>query len=228
MRHVRYNRAMGKSAVMLLMFTGLLSAHAAQERLSDSAKVVQEIMATSDRAIPQDLLDKAHCIIVVPGMKKGAFIVGAKYGRGFMSCRKGNVGWSAPAGVRIEGGSLGFQIGGSETDVIMLVLNERGAEKLFSSKFTLGGDASVAAGPVGRTTSAETDAMMHAEILSWSRTRGVFAGISLKGATLRPDSDANRELYGKEIENREIIANTAAPESASPLIAQLNKYSSRK
>ena len=219
---------MSKAVVTLLAFSGILCANSAQERLSESAKVVQEIMATSDRAIPQDLLDKAHCMIVVPGLKKGAFIVGAKYGRGFMSCRKGRVGWSAPAGVRMEGGSFGFQIGGSETDVIMLVLNERGAEKLFSSKFTLGGDASIAAGPVGRTTSAETDALMRAEILSWSRTRGVFAGISLKGATMRADQDANKELYGKEIENREIVKSVATPKSASPLIAQLNKYSSRK
>jgi lipid-binding SYLF domain-containing protein len=128
----------------------------------------------------------------------------------------------------MEGGSVGFLIGGSATDVIMLVLNERGAEKLLRSKFTLGGDASVAAGPVGRTTSAETDALMHAEILSWSRTRGVFAGISLNGATLRADQDANKELYGKELANREIIKNANPPEAASTLIAQLNKYSSRK
>jgi SH3 domain-containing YSC84-like protein 1 len=219
---------MGKLAVVLLMCAGLLCANSASERLKESAIVMQEIMATTDRSIPQDLLDKAHCIIVVPGMKKGAFIVGAKYGRGFMSCRKGSVGWSAPAGMRVEGGSVGFQIGGSETDVIMLVLNQRGADKLFSSKFTLGGDASVAAGPVGRTTSAETDALMHAEILSWSRTRGVFAGISLKGATMRPDHEANSELYGKEIENRQIVENAQVPGAAQPLIAQLNKYSSRK
>jgi SH3 domain-containing YSC84-like protein 1 len=219
---------MGKLAVVLLTCTGVLCANAASDRLKESAAVLQEIMATTDRSIPQDLLDKAHCMIVVPGMKKGAFIVGAKYGRGFMSCRNGRVGWSAPAGIRVEGGSVGFQIGGSETDVIMLVLNQRGADKLFRSKFTLGGDASVAAGPVGRTTSAETDALMHAEILSWSRTRGVFAGISLKGATLRPDQDANIELYGKEIENREIVNNAQVPDAAEPLLAQLNKYSSRK
>ena len=212
---------------MLFVLTGLLRADA-PERLDESAKVIKEIMESGDRAIPQDLLDKSHCVVVVPGVKKGAFIVGAKYGRGFISCRKGNVGWSAPAGVRMEGGSFGFQIGGSETDVIMLVLNERGAEKLMKSKFTLGGDASVAAGPVGRTTSAETDALMRAEILSWSRSRGVFAGISLKGATLRTDQDANRELYGKEMANGEILASGEPPQSAAPLLAQLNKYSSRK
>jgi SH3 domain-containing YSC84-like protein 1 len=219
---------MGKLAVILFSVTATLYANTAAERLQESASVLQEIMGTSDRSIPQDLLDKAHCLIVVPGMKKGAFIIGAKYGRGFVSCRKGRVGWSAPASIRVEGGSVGFQIGGSETDVIMLVLNERGAEKLFRSKFTIGGDASVAAGPVGRTTSAETDALMHAEILSWSRTRGVFAGIALKGATMRPDNDSNRELYGKEIPNSEIVKDAAVPGAASALIAQLNKYSSRK
>jgi SH3 domain-containing YSC84-like protein 1 len=212
----------------LVCLPGLVFADTPSERLDESAKVFQEIMSASDRGIPQDLLNKAHCLIIVPGMKKGAFIVGANYGRGFMSCRTGRVGWSAPAAVRMEGGSFGFQIGGSETDVVMLVMNERGAEKLFSSKFTLGGDASVAGGPVGRTTTAETDALMHAEILSWSRARGVFAGISLKGATMRPDKDVNKELYGKEIENREVVASAAIPKPAEPLLQQLNKYSSRK
>src|SRR6185369_12951466 len=133
-------------------------------------------------------------------MKKGAFIIGGKYGRGYASCRReGNVGWSAPAGVRIEGGSFGLQIGGAETDVVMLIMNQRGMEKLLTSKFTLGADASVAAGPVGRDTSAQTDALMHAEILTWSRQRGVFAGISLNGATMREDDKTNEELYGKKI-----------------------------
>ena len=206
----------------------LAFADTAAERLGESASVLKEIMATSDRAIPQDLLEKAECMVVVPGMKKGAFIIGANYGRGFVSCRKGRVGWSAPAAIRIEGGSVGFQIGGSETDVVMLVLNERGADKLMSSKFTLGGDASVAAGPVGRTSTAETDALMHAEMLSWSRSRGVFAGISLKGATLREDKDTNKELYGKELDTREIVTKTAAPEAAAPFLSVLNRYSARK
>lgn len=185
-------------------------------------------MATSDRGIPQDLLQKAECIVVVPGMKKGAFIVGANFGRGFLSCRKATPGWSAPAAIRMEGGSFGFQIGGSETDVILLVLNKRGADKLMSSKFTVGGDASIAAGPVGRTSSAETDALMHAEMLSWSRSRGAFAGIALKGATLRADGDANKELYGSELETRDIVTKTAAPKSAASFIGLLNRYSSRK
>ena len=189
---------------------------------------MKEIMATDDRAIPQDLLQNAECIVVVPGMKKGAFIVGANYGRGFVSCRKDKAGWSAPAAIRMEGGSIGFQIGGSETDVVMLVLNKRGADKLMSSKFTLGGDASVAAGPVGRTSTAETDALMHAEILSWSRSRGVFAGISLKGATLREDKDTNKDLYEKELDTREIVYKTDVPKDAAPFLAVLNRYSARK
>ncbi|MGH9631217.1 MAG: lipid-binding SYLF domain-containing protein [Bryobacteraceae bacterium] len=201
-----------------------------EDRLREAAAVISEVMGIADKAIPQELLDKAHCAVVVPGLKKGAFIVGAKYGRGFLSCRKeGGVGWSAPGAIRVEGGSFGFQIGGSETDVVMLILNERGAEKLMSSKFTLGGDASVAAGPVGRTSSAQTDAFMRAEILTWSRSRGVFAGISLNGATLRPDMETNKELYGKKIENREIVSGSVPPPpAAEEFISQLNKYSSRK
>jgi SH3 domain-containing YSC84-like protein 1 len=203
-------------------------AETAAERLETSAAVFKEIMAVSDRSIPQDLLEKAECVVVVPGMKKGAFILGANFGRGFFTCRRSKAGWSAPAAIRIEGGSIGFQIGGSETDVVMLVLNRRGADKLMSSKFTIGGDASVAAGPVGRTSTAETDALMHAEMLSWSRSRGVFAGISLKGATLRADEDANKELYGKGLETRHIIEKSAAPKSAGALISLLNRYSARK
>src|SRR5881628_523612 len=199
------------------------------QRLEEAAAVFKEIMSTPDRSIPQDLLDKAHCIVIVPGLKKGAFIFGAKYGKGFLSCRAKGKGWSAPGTVRVEGGSVGFQIGGSESDVVMLVMNERGASKLLSSKFTLGGEGEVAAGPVGRQASAQTDAMMRAEILSWSRSRGVFAGISLQGATLRQDLSDNRELYGKTIENREIIEKgVATPKAAAPLISLLNKYSSAK
>jgi SH3 domain-containing YSC84-like protein 1 len=166
----------------------------------------------------------------VPGLKKGAFIVGAKYGKGFVSCRKKDgVGWSAPGAIRVEGGSFGFQIGGSETDVFMLLMNQRGMDRLFSTKFTLGGDASVAAGPVGRSTQAETDAAMTAEILTWSRSRGLFAGISLSGATLREDEDWNRDLYGHKVTNKEVIlGGMATPAQAEGLIATLNKYSSRK
>ena len=165
----------------------LYAGESAATRLKASAEVLTEIMATPDKGIPQELLENSECIVIVPGMKKAAFIVGGNYGRGFMLCRQpSGSGWSAPAGVKVEGGSVGFQIGGSETDVIMLVMNKRGAEKLLSSKFTLGADASVAAGPVGRTSSADTDLKMHAEILTYSRSRGVFAGVSLDGATSGP------------------------------------------
>jgi lipid-binding SYLF domain-containing protein len=200
------------------------------KRLGEAASVFSEVMATPDKGIPQDLLEKAHCIVIVPGLKTGAFIVGGKYGKGYLSCRnKSGVGWSAPATVRIEGGSVGFQIGGSTTDLIMLVMSDRGADKLLSSKFTLGGEASVAAGPVGRTATAQTDAQMHAEILSWSRSQGVFAGIALEGATLREDLDDNATLYGKRLENRDIVTNgRRAPKSAGPLMALLNRHSSRE
>ncbi len=213
-----------------LMTGGLLHGAVASDRLTDAADMMTDIMAAPDKGIPQDLLEKAQCIVVVPGVKGGAFIFGGKYGKGFMLCRKeGGVGWSAPASIRVEGGSFGFQIGVSETDVVMLVMNESGAKKLLASKFTVGADASVAAGPVGRTSSAETDAQMHAEILTWSRTRGVFAGIALQGATLRPDDDWNKELYGKAMSNRGIVmGSTPPPASAAKLLAILNKYSSRK
>ena len=213
-----------------LMTGGLLQGAMAPDRLADAADMMTDMMSAPDKGIPQDLLEKAHCIVVVPGVKGGAFIFGGKYGKGFMLCRKeGGVGWSAPASVRVEGGSFGFQIGVSETDVVMLVMNESGAKKLLSSKFTVGADASVAAGPVGRTSSAETDAQMHAEILTWSRTRGVFAGIALQGATLRPDDDWNKELYGKSMSNRDIVmGSTPPPAAAAKLLAVLNKYSSRK
>jgi lipid-binding SYLF domain-containing protein len=208
----------------------LYGAADAPKRLDDAADVLSEIMSAPDKGIPQDLLAKSECIVIVPGLKKGAFIVGAKYGKGFMLCRKtGGVGWSAPGSIRVEGGSVGFQIGGSETDVVLLVMNQGGAKKLLSSKFTIGGDASAAAGPVGRTSSAETDAQMHAEILTYSRARGLFAGISLEGATLRPDDGWNKELYGKEISNRDIVlGDTRPPASASRLLGVINKYSSRK
>jgi lipid-binding SYLF domain-containing protein len=197
------------------------------QRLDESASVFTEIMSAKDKSIPGDLLDKAHCVVIVPRMKKGAFIVGGEYGKGFISCRtKEHQGWSAPGAVRLEGGSVGLQIGGSETDVIMLVMNDRGADKLLSSQFTLGGEGEVAAGPVGRAATAETDAKLTAEILSWSRSRGVFAGLALKGATLRQDLDDNESLYGKRLENREIIAEgVTAPEPARKLLSVLNQYS---
>jgi lipid-binding SYLF domain-containing protein len=200
------------------------------KRMGEAAAVLSEVMATPDKGIPQDLLAKAHCIVIVPGLKTAAFVFGGKYGKGYLSCRnKSGTGWSAPATVRIEGGSVGFQIGGSETDLIMLVMSERGAGKLLDSKFTLGAEGSVAAGPVGRTATAQTDAQMHAEILSWSRSQGLFAGLALEGATLRQDLDDNATLYGRKLENRDIVTNgRQAPRSAAPLMSLLNKYSPRE
>jgi lipid-binding SYLF domain-containing protein len=200
------------------------------KRVDEASTVLQEVMDIADKAIPQKLLDKSECIVIVPGLKKGAFIVSAKFGRGFLSCRKkGGPGWTGPGAVRVEGGGVGFQIGGSETDVIMLIMNQRGVERLLSSRFTLGADASAAAGPVGRTAQAETDAMMTAEILTWSRSRGLFAGVSLQGATLRQDLDVNKELYGEPLENRTIVLHEKpAPATTTKLTTLLNKYSSRQ
>ena len=224
-----------KRALPLVMLTGACLVYAADknpdaERLDRAAEVFQEVMAAPDRGVPQDLLDKSACIVVVPGLKKGAFVIGAKFGRGFFACRaKSGTGWSAPAAIRVEGGSFGFQIGGSETDVIMLVMNQRGAERLLSSRFTLGGDATAAAGPVGRSATAQTDAYMTAEILTYSRARGLFAGISLSGATLRQDLDTNKALYGRTLQNKEIVqTGIAPPAAAKDFLDALNKYSSRK
>jgi lipid-binding SYLF domain-containing protein len=196
-------------------------------RLGEAAAVFSEIMAAPDKGIPQDLLGKAHCIVIVPGLKTAAFVVGAKYGKGFVSCRNaGGTGWSAPGTVRIEGGSVGFQIGASSTDLIMLVMTERGATKLMSSEFTLGAGASVAAGPVGRTATAQSDVQVSADILSWSRSQGLFAGVALEGATLREDLDDNAMLYGQRLGTSDIVrTGVRAPEAAARLIALLNEYS---
>jgi lipid-binding SYLF domain-containing protein len=178
-----------------------------EDRLDAATDTLTDMMRASDRGIPQDLIDKAHCLVVVPGMKKAGFIFGGKYGRGFAVCRRHEgSGWTATAAIRVEGGSVGFQIGASETDVLLLVMNDHAMKHLLADKFTIGGEATAAAGPVGRDMSAETDAMMHAQMLSYSRSRGLFAGISLDGATLRPDEETNRELYGRDVTNREILA----------------------
>src|ERR1051326_4947835 len=218
-------------AAGLALTTSLLAVdnHPAK-RLAEAASVFSEVMAAPDKGIPQDLLDKSHCIVIVPSLKTAAFIVGGKYGKGYLSCRsKVGPGWSAPGTVRIEGGSVGFQIGGSSTDLIMLVMSERGAQKLLESKFTLGAEGSVAAGPVGRTATAQTDAQMHADILSWSRSQGLFAGLALTGATLRQDLDDNATLYGKKLENRYIVTKgVRAPRAAAKLLALLNRYSAKE
>jgi len=200
-----------------------------KSRLENAGTVMKEILDVPDD-IPQDLLDKARCVIVMPSVLKAAFIVGGSYGRGVMVCRTGHdfTGpWGAPAMYALEGGSIGFQIGGQATDFVILVMNNRGVDSLLGSKVKLGADASVAAGPKGRTASADTDAYMRAEMLSYSRARGVFAGISLEGSTLRPDGEANKHLYGKDMSAAKIVAETKAnaPAEAQTLIDRLQKAS---
>ncbi len=200
-----------------------------EDRLENAGKVAQEIMDIPDD-IPQDIIDKADCVIVYPSVVKAAFVVGASYGRGAMTCRSGpdfRGPWGAPTMMALEGASVGFQIGGQATDFVLLVMNERGASSILSSKVKLGGDASAAAGPVGRNATAESDVTMRAEILSYSRARGLFAGISLEGSTVRPDNDANERIYGKKIEAKNIVLHGAVPvpPSAKLLISTLNQHS---
>jgi lipid-binding SYLF domain-containing protein len=214
------------SLVVLFLVAFTPAARADNERLNTAAAVLTEMTASADVGIPAAFFAKAKCVVVVPGVKKAAIGIGGQYGRGYISCKRDDGSWSAPGGIRIEGGSVGFQIGGSDTDVILVVLNDRGADRLLSSRFTVGADAAVAAGPVGRQASAQTDATMMAEMLAWSRSRGAFAGISLQGSTLREDAGENRELYGKDIGNRDIVKGTiAVPADAQPLIATLDKLS---
>jgi lipid-binding SYLF domain-containing protein len=226
---------------LIVMIAGLLAcgpvlsaknpseAKAEQERLQNAGKVMQEILHVPDN-IPQDLLDKARCVVVMPSVLKAAVVVGGSYGRGTMVCRGGkdfSGPWGAPAMYALEGGSFGLQIGGEATDFVFLLMNDRAATSLLKSKVRLGADASAAAGPKGRSASADTDAYMRAEILSYSRARGVFAGISLEGSTLRPDGEANRKLYGKSMSAAEIIAESDAdaPSAAQDLITALQQSS---
>ena len=214
--------------VACLLVTGILWAgNKATRRVDRAARVLGEIMEIKDKSIPRELLAKAHCVAVIPGLKRIGFGFGGKYGIGVMSCRgKDGKGWSGPSTVRVEGGSFGLQIGGSSSDIVLLVMNERGKEKLIQSKFTLGADASVAAGPLGRTAQAQTDVQMRAEILAYSRSRGIFAGVSVEGATLRPDHDANRKIYGRDVLPRQILmAEIPAPASCQRFISMLTKYS---
>jgi lipid-binding SYLF domain-containing protein len=215
------------AASLVGLGTSAARADTPAERLAESTTVLKEILDAPDKGIPDDLLRSAHCLVVVPGVKNAGFVIGAKYGRGFLLCRTENrLGWGAPAAVRIEGGSVGFQIGASETDVVMLVMDERSVDGILSSKFTLGGTAAVAAGPVGRSTTAQTDATFQAKILSYSRSRGVFAGVALSGATLREDRDENKELYGMDLSNKAIVSGgVMPPAAAAELIALLNRYS---
>jgi SH3 domain-containing YSC84-like protein 1 len=198
-------------------------------RLEECGTVIKEIMDIPDD-IPQDLIDKAECVIVYPSVLKAAFVVGGSYGRGAMTCRTGEhyTGpWSAPSMMALEGGSIGFQIGGQATDFVLLVMNPRGAHSILHSKVKLGGDASVAAGPKGRTASAESDVTLRAEVLSYSRSRGLFAGVSLEGSTVRPDNDANERIYDKKLDAEDIIFKgaVAVPPPAQKLIAYLNRKS---
>ena len=198
-----------------------------EDRIANSSAVMSEILNVPDN-IPRDLLDKARCVVVMPSVLKAAFIVGGDYGRGTMVCRTGKAfsgPWGAPAMYALEGGSIGFQIGGEATDFVFLIMNDRGANSLLHSKVKLGADASVAAGPVGRTTAADTDAYLRSEILSYSRARGVFVGVSLEGSTLRPDNKADRDLYGRSVTAVQIIkeSEVRAPSIASHLIAELEK-----
>jgi SH3 domain-containing YSC84-like protein 1 len=187
--------------------------------ISQSTEVFQDIMSAPDRGVPQ-------CVGIIPNLKKAGFIVGAKYGKGVMVCRTDH-GWSAPEVVRIEGGSIGLQIGAGETDVVMVVQNMDGEKRLMQDKFTFNASAGAMAGPVGRTTQAETDAQLHAEILSYSRSRGLFAGIDLGGATLRPDHDDNRALYGRDVTPKEILMGSVTPPpSANALYSELDRYRS--
>ena len=219
---------MATMVVTMMALMPLLAADGeSDQRLDDAAAVFLEVMTAPDKSISRDLLQNAHCIVIVPDLKTAAFLVGGKYGKGYLSCRNASgSGWSAPATIRIEGGSVGFQIGASSTDLIMLVMTERGADTLLSSKFTLGGEASVAAGPVGRTATAQTDVKLKADILSWSRSQGLFAGVALEGATLREDLDDNATLYGERLKTRDIVrTDVRPPEASTRLISLLEQYS---
>jgi SH3 domain-containing YSC84-like protein 1 len=221
-------------ASVLLILLGSIAALAADrsdgvKRLQRSTQVLQEIMRAPDKGIPDDLLDKAACVVIVPGLKKGAIGIGGKYGKGEILCRKSNRSWSAPLFITIEGGSVGLQLGFTQIDVVMLIMNTRGVDKLIADKFTIGADASAAAGPVGRQAAAQTNVRMDAEIFTYSRAKGLFAGVSLDGATLRPDKDDNRDFYGKEIDPRSVLhGEVSVPPEARPLASALSWHSPRK
>ncbi len=197
-----------------------------QHRIDVSAQVFDEIMRAPDHGVPHDILRHARCIGIVPALKRAGFVVGATYGKGVLVCRDEHFGgWSGPSALRVEGGSFGLQIGAGETDLVFVVMNGDGMHKLMEDKFEVGGDASAMAGPVGRTAQANTDALMHAEILSYSRARGVFAGLTLQGATLRPDRDDNNAYYGREVTEKEILeGHVRPPHAAHVLTAMLDRY----
>jgi SH3 domain-containing YSC84-like protein 1 len=219
------------AVLMLALALPAMGQKKENERIGEAGTVMKEILGMPD-GIPKDLLDTTECVVIYPSVKKAAFVVGGSYGRGLITCRKGenfSGPWSAPAMFALEGGSFGFQIGAQATDFVLLVMNEKGAESVMTSKVKLGADASVAAGPVGRAASAETDIVMNAEILSYSRSKGLFAGLSLEGSTMRSDDGANKALYGKELSAREIVreGKVGAPASARPLLALLSRAAAR-
>jgi len=220
---------MAKKNLALILATACVAfaKHDVKERVETANTVFQEIMASNDRSIPQDLIEKAHCVVIVPSLKKGGFIVGAQYGIGVATCRNPTgTGWAGPSTVRMEGGSFGLQLGAGETDVVMMVMNAEGARKLMESEFTLGGEGAVMAGPVGRAATAETDAYMRAEILSYSRSRGIFAGVAIKGSTLRSSDEDNAVLYGKSVTHSDILKGKhPVPAVAENLIATLSRSS---
>jgi len=216
-------------AVLLLVGLPAFAQKDENERIKNAGQVMTEILNMPDN-IPQDLLDKAECVIVLPSVMKFAFGFGGSYGRGVMTCRSGqdfSGPWSAPSMMAVEGGSFGFQLGGQATDFVLLVMNERGASSILTSQVKLGADMAAAAGPKGRDAAAATDVTMRAEILSYSRSRGLFAGISLEGSTLRPDNDGNERLYGKGVTAKEIVIHSKihAPASAKSLLGTLNRKS---
>jgi lipid-binding SYLF domain-containing protein len=213
-------------APLLAFALPAIAADADTQRLAASGQILNEIMSAGDKAIPADLFHKAYCVVVIPNMKKAGFVFSGKYGKGFATCRNPDgTGWTAPAAMRVEGGGFGLQAGGESADIVMLVMSDKGMKGILASKFTLGGEASVAAGPVGRDATAQTDATMHADILSWSRSRGVFGGLSLQGGTLRADDDVNKALYGKKESNSDILTGKVkAPSDAAAFLDPVTKY----
>ncbi len=227
--HARLAAWMIGGGVAFTLFAGAASAQqSALKRLDSAAAVLRDTLDAPDQSIPQDLLDRAECVGIFPSVFKGAFIIGGRYGKGVVSCRSGS-GWSAPATFRIEGGNIGFQLGGSATDIVVLFIGEQTIEKLLRTKVTLGIDGAVAAGPVGRAAAGQTDALFGTEILTYCRTRGLFAGIALDGATLRPAHGANKHLYGHDLATTDILrGGVPPPDAARPLLEALKFYSPRK
>jgi lipid-binding SYLF domain-containing protein len=212
---------------LALCAVALAQEEAPDNRLRHSAETFREIMTAPDKSIPNDLLRRAECVVIVPGMKKAAFVVGGQYGKGFASCRTGT-GWSGPSAVRLAGGSFGFQLGADSTDVVLLIMNEGGLHHMLSDKFTIGADATAAAGPVGREAKADTDVTLHAEVLSWSRSRGLFAGVALNGTVVETDKGENEKLYGRPEQHNAILrGEVRAPEAARVLTSELDDYAGR-